>query len=663
MGVEYPIMSPYSTSIQPLNFWTVLAGLLWALLTPSFLLGQVQGSGIHAGWQSGPVALKTERTSSLGAHDLGNAGYGHAFTIQSNLNGPWEIEMRAERAQIVVDDGALNGISTEIQSGSVMVNWVWQAAGNRRDVHTRNATISQGFQPFIGLGVSHVDHIMTRDLEDALGRRYHLWSDGTLRDIDEAGDHGGQALILKRDFDYESEIAPESGGGGRSLAIPAQVGVRLDVSPRVRARMGIGGWLGLSDNVDGIESGRSLSGDALASGFFGLGIRLGKLGKRTAKVPAPAGMTSEDAALLAAMDTDGDGVSNLYDQCPGTRGMTVDAFGCPLDSDGDGYANDRDDEPYSETLDVDSRGVTRSRANDEDHAGQSGRPHSEWDVITGKVTSDDRGNYALRVSKPERGWTAAEQHAILAFEKVKQSEGDVLVQVGQDPLEAGRAAHQIRSVGLEADLIAPSENVDPIPNADDPNVESSRMHYRVQLGAYRTPDPGALAHLFQGMEVVRFTGDDGLTRVVSQDFDTRKGAAEFKVRMVSLGFSGAFITSHAPINIPTVTVASSAQQERETREETSQFDASRISFRVQVGALRTRMSVEAMDGLLKLGAIEHRSSTGWHRYLHGPFETLDAARAALSTIQEQGFPDAFVVGDVAGNVVPVSEALILLNAH
>lgn len=45
------------------------------------------------------------------------------------------------------------------------------------------------------------------------------------------------------------------------------------------------------------------------------------------------GMAKEEPVL----DTDGDGVPNIDDKCPGTPpGVTVDSDGCPLDSDGDG---------------------------------------------------------------------------------------------------------------------------------------------------------------------------------------------------------------------------------------------------------------------------------------------------------------------------------------
>ena len=51
------------------------------------------------------------------------------------------------------------------------------------------------------------------------------------------------------------------------------------------------------------------------------------------------GMAKEEPVL----DTDGDGVPNIDDKCPGTPpGVTVDSDGCPLDSDGDGVNDDLD---------------------------------------------------------------------------------------------------------------------------------------------------------------------------------------------------------------------------------------------------------------------------------------------------------------------------------
>ncbi|MBB3182694.1 OOP family OmpA-OmpF porin [Halomonas fontilapidosi] len=51
-------------------------------------------------------------------------------------------------------------------------------------------------------------------------------------------------------------------------------------------------------------------------------------------------------AMEPPRDTDGDGVIDADDQCPGTpAGVAVDAVGCPLDSDGDGVPDYQDQCP------------------------------------------------------------------------------------------------------------------------------------------------------------------------------------------------------------------------------------------------------------------------------------------------------------------------------
>ena len=54
-------------------------------------------------------------------------------------------------------------------------------------------------------------------------------------------------------------------------------------------------------------------------------------------------MLPECGDVMPVLDSDGDGVPDDIDQCPGTpAGVAVDAKGCPLDSDGDGVPDYRD---------------------------------------------------------------------------------------------------------------------------------------------------------------------------------------------------------------------------------------------------------------------------------------------------------------------------------
>jgi OOP family OmpA-OmpF porin len=65
-------------------------------------------------------------------------------------------------------------------------------------------------------------------------------------------------------------------------------------------------------------------------------------------------------------DSDGDGVVDSADRCPGTpRGISVDVEGCPLDSDGDGVSDDKDECPNTvRGAEVDEKGCELDSDND-----------------------------------------------------------------------------------------------------------------------------------------------------------------------------------------------------------------------------------------------------------------------------------------------------------
>jgi OOP family OmpA-OmpF porin len=66
----------------------------------------------------------------------------------------------------------------------------------------------------------------------------------------------------------------------------------------------------------------------------------------------------QDVFLGEKLDSDGDGVADVVDQCPGTQaGVKVDAKGCPVDRDGDGVADHMDRCPGTDAgVAVDAKG-------------------------------------------------------------------------------------------------------------------------------------------------------------------------------------------------------------------------------------------------------------------------------------------------------------------
>jgi OOP family OmpA-OmpF porin len=86
----------------------------------------------------------------------------------------------------------------------------------------------------------------------------------------------------------------------------------------------------------------------------------------------PAGTPVDATGCPLPQDDDGDGVTNDLDKCPGTpAGTKVDANGCELDSDGDGVGDSRDQCPNTPAgakvddkgceLDSDADGVVDSQ--------------------------------------------------------------------------------------------------------------------------------------------------------------------------------------------------------------------------------------------------------------------------------------------------------------
>ena len=78
MGPQPHIMSLMSHSLQSRLFRPLVAFVWMVILLPfgAWSQGETTTSSLHAGWQAGPMALQTERAQDIGAHHLGNTGYG-----------------------------------------------------------------------------------------------------------------------------------------------------------------------------------------------------------------------------------------------------------------------------------------------------------------------------------------------------------------------------------------------------------------------------------------------------------------------------------------------------------------------------------------------------------------------------------------------------------
>ena len=154
------------------------------------------------------------------------------------------------------------------------------------------------------------------------------------------------------DGDYESRVRDRF-----DFIITAGVGLQFKLSDRVVLSIEDRVGMPFVDYMDGIElssdGGLSPEHDLYNYLSLGLNFNIGNKAKNVlplwwvnpldhvySELSDPRHMRLPDPILS---DSDGDGVADQFDKCPGTpAGVAVDTKGCPLDTDGDGVPDFRD---------------------------------------------------------------------------------------------------------------------------------------------------------------------------------------------------------------------------------------------------------------------------------------------------------------------------------
>lgn len=219
---------------------------------------------------------------------------------------------------------------------------------------TREAT------PFVSLGISTFNFSSKTDLFDANGNRYYYWSDNTIRNMSETDPLAENAIEIKRDYTYETDIKklnldkvkdyPE-----QSFAVPVSAGVNFKINDYLNFKIGATMYFSFTDHIDGVTSkGTGIrkgnaSNDKFMMTSVGLSYNFGlKKKASTDENPYLQNVNNVDFLALEQEDSDGDGVTDFLDSCNGTpAGAPVDLKGCPLDDDQDGVPNYKDVEPAS----------------------------------------------------------------------------------------------------------------------------------------------------------------------------------------------------------------------------------------------------------------------------------------------------------------------------
>ncbi len=223
--------------------------------------------------------------------------------------------------------------------------------------------------PFVSVGFEMINFDTKTDVLGENGERYNYWLDGSIRSAPESISDNSAAL-LKRDYDYESNIKDEYefGMGNYAqygFAIPVDIGLDYFLTDRVMFRIGASFNYSFSDLIDHVSHANTegvignKQNDHFVFSYFSLHLDLFSSDK-TLTWERLFAEIEFDPTLMG--DEDGDGYFDGVDQCPGTPfGVQVDTSGCPFDDDLDGIPSFLDDEPLSRYgVFVDARGVEMS---------------------------------------------------------------------------------------------------------------------------------------------------------------------------------------------------------------------------------------------------------------------------------------------------------------
>ena len=283
-------------------------------------------------------------------------------------------------------------------------------------------------QPWIGLGVSFMQQNNMSDLTDSDGNSYFYWSNGQAYDMPENTENADVlASQLAPDHAYETQTATM-----QSIAIPIQMGINLNLSPRIYASASFAVLAGTEASLDP----RPGYTDMLTTAQAGLGIRIGKdYGEPRVEYP--------EEWLLIGDDADSDGILDKRDRCPGTpANAPIDKKGCPTDSDKDGVADYMDLEPFSPHRRVNEKGVALSEEQWAVAMAPQQRNEGSFRQDFLRVESEDATNVVTPVDA--NGRTPAELRLLKAFGSAKS----------MTPVKTKRTAPAAKpSAATEKDLI------------------------------------------------------------------------------------------------------------------------------------------------------------------------------------------------------------------
>ncbi|MCB0381657.1 MAG: hypothetical protein KDD24_10400, partial [Flavobacteriales bacterium] len=466
-------------------------------------------------------------------------------------------------------------------------------------------------------------------------------SDGSIRNIAEDDPNAANAIVIQRDYFFETDLRElNSDGKGkyaeRTFAVPFGVGAKMHMTENIDFTVGTALHFTFSDLIDNVvenSTGERIGNqpgnggnDKFLMTSFSLSYNFLKHDKKE-KIKE----FTEDIDYLAydMEDEDGDGVIDFIDECPWTPvGVEVDEKGCPLDKDGDFVPNYKDDEletrekaPVTRTgVEMTDDMIYEAYQRYMDSTGVFAETESR--VIAGQKRKQKQ-TYKVQVGQFTGAVDADLVDKFLSIPDVEiKTFGDTLtvIAVGNyDNLpEAIKRKMKLTEEGFDAAIVVEQEKDGTFKSVGDAannmavntetNVEtdSKGLIFRVQLGAFsKRISESERKRLKNVMEI---KGSDGLYKYLhTESFTTMEAAANKKIDLaIDFGVKDAFIVAYKDgkrISLKEAGVITS-QQENITTPKDKTYNKENIKFKVQIGSYKNQLPTEVLSKFMELEGVD-----------------------------------------------------------
>ncbi len=642
------------------------------------------GLGIGTFTFYGDTGNKTETNNPF------NSSLALSLGVQVPVNYFLDLSFSAVLSTVTVNEPGLdmlNNFQSEITGGTALLTYNFENFLPK----------STYLQPYIGTGISSFEFLSKADLFDAQGNEYNLWSDGSLMSLPESAPNLHDAIMVKRDYVYETDLRGLNKGENgtypdRTISIPLSAGVNFKFSKHLKGQLGTTLFFNMNDLADNVnDSGSSSDGkkDRFLHSSLSLSYDLHIPTKKRPNFDVELDQNGEEFLSYELWDSDKDGVADLDDDCLGhPEGINVDEKGCPLDFDNDGVADYKDDEPATENgWLVDEYGVAIEDEMffDKYMVWIDSLGANEFDELYNKVEGEkNKQNFTVLILPNKRGMNQSEINSILAEGNVRATnengeEGFLIGDFETLPEAVHKKLNlaekgllgsvQLEKGGKRLDVDAETGALNEIILVRDRTLfeyeGSKAVVYRVQVGAFRYD---LSDNIFTGVDDLLFlSGDDGLTRYMTESYNDTESAEKRKIELLTQGFEDAFITAYRDGSRITLfnaglDVAPSAK-DLTYDEENNSINPRFIKFQIQLGEYANVIPTKGLEKLLELGSVKPLKDEAVTRYMFGEFDNHDVAKKALQNIHEQGVEEAELKGLFNGKLISLEEALNIIGRN